>query len=560
MKDSRRDEILIVGCGPTGLVLAIELARRGVRFRLIDKRDGPTMMPRAFTLHARTMEMLEHMGVVHHFLKGGIKSRGFSFNFKGKDVRPSLDFSKMDSTYPYVLIYDQGWTDKHLREHLESTYDIRPEWSTEIVGLEQGKDKCKAVLTHGKTGAKEAVEPAWIVGCDGVHSFVRKSVGLDDSGSKYDGMIMEMMDTKLDGFNGEDELVHYYISKDNFVLITKLPDGHHRIGVSGVIVNRADDQRLTQRERFQNLLDEHLEGVTLATPKLERRWEVRRRIAEKYRIGNVFLAGDAAHVHSPSGGQGMNVSMQDAYNLGWKLALVALNQASSSLLDTYASERSPVGEQVLEGTDAMHDIIMAHGQGMEDRLKLTQAKGWHESTAMRISGLSHNYCEAMSLPPELRLPNGIPPGTRAPNVKVEGERWLFDLLRHPRMSFLIVQDGESDPAETASVANSLSENFGRNANVYKVQAGERFKSSYGSYDKPHLYVIRPDGYVYCHCLLEDVPLLTNHMNEWFLPKEDLVGNAPISAKNDSEKEWWPKISRWLWQGMTAQSSRRDTYR
>lgn len=537
MKDSRRDEILIVGCGPTGLVLAIELARRGVRFRLIDKREGPTMMPRAFTLHARTMEMLEHMGVVHHFLKGGIKSRGFSFNFKGKDVHPLLDFSEMDSSYPYVLIYDQGWTDRHLREHLESTYDIRPEWSTEIVDIEQDNDKCTAVLSCGATGFREVVEPTWIVGCDGVHSFVRRSVGLEDRGSKYDGMIMEMMDTKLEGFSGEDELVHYYISKENFVLVTKLPDGHHRIGVSGVSVNRAGDHKLTQRERFQNLLDEHLEGVTLATPKLERRWEVRRRIAKKYRIGNVFLAGDAAHVHSPSGGQGMNVSMQDAYNLGWKMALVALDQAAPSLLDTYASERSPVGEQVLEGTDAMHDIIMAHGQGMEDRLKLTQAKGWHESTVMRISGLSHNYCETMSLPPELRLSNGVLPGTRAPDAKIEGDRRLFDLLRHPRISFLIVRDGDSERDETSEVAKSLSESFGSNASIDIVTGAECFTARYGSYDKPHIYVIRPDGYVYCHCFLEDVDLLTNHMNEWFLPKERVSGsaNAPRGAQNEVRK-------------------------
>lgn len=465
--------------------------------------------------------MFEHMGVEHHFLKGGIKCQGFNFNFKGKDAHPSLEFSGLASTYPYVLIYDQSWTDKHLREHLEMAYDVRPEWSTELVELKQEGDRCRAVLRNSDSTTDEIVEPTWVVGCDGVRSFVRTAAGLDDSGSNYDGMAMEMMDTQIGGFEGEDDRVHYYISKENFLLITKLPDGNHRLGVSGASVSEAENSELTKRERFQQLIDEHLEGVKLAEPDLERRWEVWRRIAKNYRCGNIFLAGDAAHVHSPSGGQGMNVSMQDAFNLGWKLALVIREQARPELLDTYVAERMPVGEQVLEGTDAMHDIIMAHGQGMEDRLRLTQADGWHENTVARISGLSYNYRNAISLPPELQLDKGVPPGDRAPNVKLTDDTFLFDILRHPRLSLLIAINNDADNIAASEIASKISEQFGNSINIYTINGSGEFASHYGAYDQPHIYLVRPDGYISCHCLLADALLLLDYLSDWLFPSNDM---------------------------------------
>lgn len=514
MKAAEKGTILIVGAGPTGMVVAIELARRGVDFRIIDKRKGPSLTSRAFTLHARTMEMFEHMGIVHKFLEKGIKNKGFNFNFKGKSAQPTLEFSSLDSLYAYTLIYDQSQTDRHLREHLEMTYDVWPEWSTELIELTQDGESCYAVLKKEHPPFEETLRPTWVIGCDGVRSFVRAAADLDQAGSNYDGMIMEMMDTKLEGFKGADDRVHYYISKENFLLVTKLPDGNHRLGVSGKCANQPSD--LSRQQRFQTLINEHLQNVAVQPPSLERKWEVWRRIADNYRRGNIFLAGDSAHVHSPSGGQGMNVSMQDAFNLGWKLAMVAKGQAQPALLDTYTKERIPVGEQVLAGTDAMHDIIMAHGQGMEDRLHLTQSDGWHDKTVERISGLSYNYCGSISLPSELNIENGVTPGSRAPDVKLPDGTSLFDRLRHPRITLLIITNNEHDLPSTQQFITELATLF--DDDLFSISQMENcvdFSEIYGSYNQPHIYAIRPDGYVSCHCLLENTEILHQHLASIF---------------------------------------------
>lgn len=515
MTSTSKSDILIVGAGPTGMILAIELARRGINFRMIEKRKEPTTMSRAFTLHAKTMEMLEHMGIAHHFLNVGIKSRGFYFSFQVKDAHPTLDFTKLDTDYPYVLVYDQSETDKHLREHLDMTYDVRPEWSTELIELKQDGERCRAVLRRADSSEEEIIEPTWVVGCDGVNSFVRTAADLDFTGSKYEGIIMQMMDTSAEGFEGSDDWVHYYISREKFLLVTKMPSGYHRLGVSGM--GEAEDPNQTRRELFQNLIDQHVEGTTLAEPVLERKWEVRRRIASDYRNGNIFLAGDAAHVHSPSGGQGMNVGMQDAFNLGWKLALVASGKAQRKLLDTYSLERMPIGKQVLAGTDAMHDIIMAHGRGMEDRMQLTQTDGWHNNTVSLISGLSYNYRDAISLAPELKLDNGILPGNRAPNVSLQGETRLLDILRHPRMTLLIAAQKDADNRAMEEIAAVVSARFGESIQVSVTEESEEFASRYGTYDQPHIYLIRPDGYVFCHCLLTDASLLLDYLSDWLCP-------------------------------------------
>jgi len=529
MNSLDRDPVIIVGAGPVGMVLAIELARRRGACRLIERTLQPSETSRSFTLHAKTMEMFEHMGIAHRFLEDGIKSKGFVFNFDGQKERPELDFTTIRSRYPYILVYNQNDTEQQLRDHLEATYGIRPEWGTSLSELTIDEDgDITAKLVRDGDNTEETAHPQWIVGCDGIHSFVRKASGLEFEGENYEGMIMQMMDVHCRQFEGDDDWVHYFMSKDNFLLVTKLPSGNHRVLISDMGV--ADDPELSQREAFQNVLDGHMRGTQLDEPEWATKWTIWKRLATGYRKGRTLLAGDAAHVHSPSGGQGMNIGMQDAFNLGWKLAAVIRGEAKSELLDTYEPERRPVGEQAILGTDAMHDIIMAHGHGMKDRLALTQAPGWNENVVNRISGLSYTYRDSLGVSGTSTLLDGPQAGDRAPDAKLTRNRRLFDLLRHPRHSLLLIPSGDKDGTTCRELIDAIETRFAAVVKTFVIgksnlsdlassncvvdEFGE-FGEVYGGYDTGHLYLVRPDGYVAFDGPLRDSEPLLAHLARWF---------------------------------------------
>ena len=527
MNPDQQEPVLVVGAGPTGMVLANELLRRRVPCRMIDKRPGPTETSRSFTLHAKTMEMFEHMGLAHRFLQDGLKSRGFLFNFKGKDVQQALDFTGLDSDYPYILIYNQNETEQRLREHLDATYAFLPEWGVELTAFAETGDGCSATL-QSSTGEKQVVNPRWIAGCDGIHSFVREAAGLDFTGENYEGMVMQMMDVDYQGFQGADDWIHYYMSKDSFLLLTKLSSGRHRVLISDM--GEADDPNLTRRQAFQRLVDGHVSGTELAEPDWATKWELWRRITSSYGKGSVFLAGDAAHVHSPSGGQGMNVGMQDAFNLGWKLAMVEQGHARRELLDTYTPERKPIGAQVIAGTHAMHDIIMAHGHGMDDRLQLTRREGWHFDTVNLISGLSYTYRDVINVPEGLKPLPGPACGDRVKNVTLSANHRLFDLTRTGRLSLVIVEKAGATDDQVVTLYRRISERYGhvirsmimsnrhfeglRNAEM-TTDAGGEFAESYGKIGIGQLLLIRPDGYIAFRSHYDEAERLFDYLSTWF---------------------------------------------
>ena len=529
MNAGTAEQVLIVGAGPAGMVLANELARRQVPCRLIDKNKQPIETSRSFTLHARTMEMFEHMGIAHTFLDDSIPSNGFYFSFIGRDEHPTLDFRGLASRYPYVLVYNQNDTERRLREHLDATYDIRPEWGTELKALGFADGQFTVELTR-RDGNSETAHPHWVVGCDGIHSFVRKAMGLEFEGENYEGMVMQMMDVRYEGFPGGDDWVHYYMAKENFLLVTKLPSGNHRVLISDM--GEADDDNLSPRESFQRMIDGHIQGSSLAEPVWATKWTIWKRLATDYRNGQALLAGDAAHVHSPSGGQGMNIGMQDAFNLGWKLAMVIRGEAKQELLDSYGLERQPIGAQAIAGTDAMHDIIMAHGHGLDDRLQLTKQAGWHDEAVNRISGLSYTYRDVVDLPPGLGSLDGLPPGDRAPDVRLSGHTRLFDVLRHPRFTLLLIPNNNKlDSDLSRQILERLDRHYPsiikavvigeaaikglQTECCFQDDSGE-FATVYGDLDAGHMYLIRPDGYIGLHALLDGAGLLFEYLQGLFI--------------------------------------------
>lgn len=508
------DEVLIVGAGPIGLCLAILLRMHEIPCRLIDKlaRHGDTS--RSFTIHARTMELFDRIGVSEAFMRESIRNEGFVFNFKGKDARPTLRFTNLDSKHNYVAVVSQSRTEKLLLDHLKEKHRQVPEWSTELVDLHpRNGDAFDVTLRHIESSTEEETHPRWVVGCDGSHSFVRKAMGISFAGSHYEGMLMQLMDVPVTGFNNSAEFVHYFVSKQNFLLLVNLPGPNYRVIVSNMSDHSPD---VSQHELFQRAVNGHIPGVNLGEAAWATKWTVYKRLAESYRDGGVFLAGDAAHIHSPAGGQGMNVGIQDVANLAWKLAFVVKGKATDELLETYELERKPIGMQVIEGTDAMHNIIMAHGKGLQDRLEKTQKPGWHDEAVNRISGLSYHYRDSVALPEKLNLPGEVCSGNRVPDVSLPDGGTLFDVLEVSSFTMLLMGSEEQMNDARRVIQSRFTEDVMK-VEAYTAEDGPLMKRlGCGALDFACL--IRPDGYVSLRCRLADVEDAVHYLEKWLVAR------------------------------------------
>jgi len=498
--------VLIVGAGPTGSTLGIELGRRGVSCRVVDRLAAPVATSRSFTLHARTLELFEMAGIAGRFLEHGLRSVSMDYHFKGASEPARLDFSKLHSRYPFTLIINQNVTEQVLRDQL-STLGTSVEWGTELKSLCQGPDgQLSALLVHQPSGREEIVRPKWLVGCDGVQSTVRAQLDIPYEGDEYTGMQMRMMDVPLQGFALEDDRIHYFISKERLLLVTKLPGTNHRVLISDMEGTPATQ---TARSAFQYVLDEHFHGpVSLGEPEWATVFRIWKRVTPRYRQSKVFMVGDAAHCHSPAGGQGMNACIQDAFNLGWKLALVSAGEAGESLLDTYEQERRPIAQQVIEGTHALHSIIMAHGRSVEERIALSRDPGFTQQAISKISGVGYHYREALMGAPGFPRLAGLTAGDRAPDARLGPNLRLHDLLQHELYTLLVLTSNTGGTADR--LVTDVTDRFGtrlrvtvlapahgnaaRSTGAITVE-GDELRRLYGAADGDVICLIRPDGYL-----------------------------------------------------------------
>ncbi|MBF6422599.1 FAD-dependent monooxygenase [Nocardia farcinica] len=457
------DPVLIVGAGPAGLTLGIELLRRGVACRVIDRAAHPATTSRAFTLHARTLELLHSAGIADHFVGRGIRSVSMDYRFRGVTDIARLDFTALedDSRFPFTLVISQDTIETVLRERFAALGGV-VEWSTELQPT-IARDAAGAItveLVKGD-GREETVRTSWLIGCDGLRSTVRSYLGADYLGGEYTGMEMRMMDVELRGFPLPDDRVHYLIDRDRLLLVTRLPGPWWRVLISdnGTGDNGATAPTAT-REGFQSVLDDHFDGaVEVGTPKWITTFRIWRRLSTSYGDSGIYLCGDAAHIHSPAGGQGMNACIQDAFNLGWKLAAVATGRAPITLLEFYERERRPIAEQLIAGTHLLHKVIMAHGTPLTERVAITREPDFNVRAVRQISGLAYTYRDVTTTPPGMPTPLGLAAGDRAPDAVLSRGRRVHDLLAHPDHTLLILQRTQS--TATRHLIDALADDIDR---------------------------------------------------------------------------------------------------
>ena len=274
-----------------------------------------------------------------------------------------------------------------------------------------------------------------------------------------------------------------------------------------------DELSSTQRDEMYALLSKHFDGVTLGKTVWYSKWQSFVRLAHDYRDGSVFLAGDSAHVHSTTGGQGMNCCMQDAYNLGWKLALVVEGLAKPALLETYVTERRPIAEQVIWAASSLHEIFMGHGKDISERAKKMGDRAFLDQVIGRCSGISYTYRDYVPKAEGLAELPGPAIGDRAPDVDLGGGAALFDLTRHTRFTLLGLPAGERASAELDAALRSLHARFGRVLERHVVPPSAALARRYGESARDRLYLLRPDGYVGFRCLASESPRLEAHLAE-----------------------------------------------
>ena len=343
-------DALIAGAGPVGLTMAAALTQHGLRCRILDKAAVPSDKSKALVVWSRTLELLDGLGLADTFVQTGMKINGAGMYAEGKRL-VHVVIAGLDSPYGFPLMIPQNQTERLLTEHLAQK-GLAIERQTELVSFEQTADAVVCKLKHAD-GREESVQAAWLLGCDGAHSAVRHTLALPFTGHGEPNDWI-LADVHLKGPVAGDEVSIYWHEKGTLAFFPITRDRFRMIADIGKAAEHGNPPEPTLADAQARVDERGPGGVTLGDPVWIANFRINERKVSDYRRGRVMLAGDAAHIHSPAGGQGMNTGMQDAFNLAWKLALVHRGAGQTeALLGSYSKERGAIGDQVLKAAGAL---------------------------------------------------------------------------------------------------------------------------------------------------------------------------------------------------------------
>jgi 2-polyprenyl-6-methoxyphenol hydroxylase-like FAD-dependent oxidoreductase len=505
-------EVLIVGAGPVGLSMALELARHGVRSRIIDRALQPSAFCRAIGVTPRTLEIWESMGVARDMIEAGLWLIGTRSIINGG---PAEDFVNPPLGLPYsALGIPQYSTERVLARHL-ARFGIRVERGLELITLQQRDGHCRVTLSNSDR-QQQTDDFRFVIGCDGAHSVVRRQLSIAFEGDAYPWSFM-LGDVRIEwslpyGMALRSLRLKAGGPPDLFVAIPLPERGRYRVSMlapASIAVNKGSDHGIQAELPGPALgdLQSSADDLLPEAPRLsDLRWSsifrISMRLAARYRVGNAFIAGDAAHIHPPTGGQGMNTGIQDAHNLAWKLASVLAGRSPQALLDSYELERRPVGQAVIASTRSASERIGRERATAESRLAESQV-------TVSYRGTAHVRDDASAAA-------GPCAGDRAPDVNgliANGLGFplrLFDLL--DGIDYVLIIRVISDSAGSMTQLSQLSEQLrGEQYSPVRVvivtpqrlpaAAGLRilwdehgaFAAAYGS--EAAAFLVRPDGHV-----------------------------------------------------------------
>lgn len=451
-------DVLIVGAGPTGLLLAAELQRRGVGCRLIDANPEPLHWDRATVVHPRSLEIFESLGIVEPLLAAGVKQRVARLHSAG-DVLGEIDLALCGSRYGFNIGISEEVTEGILTEYLER-FGGGIQRSSRLINLEQHEERVLATIDHD--GVTEQVAALWVVGCDGVRSVTRQLAGIELVGHDRPDP-WAVFDATIVDWPHPYEANYAYLDEPP-VILTALPQQRWRVYLRPT----SDESDLVADAT--STLRRYLPGITFEDVAHPTRFHCHTKVAQHYRSDRIFIAGDAAHVCSPSQGHGMNSGLQDAHNLAWKLAIVCQGRAAATLLDSYEAERRPVAEMItasgyaFEQAQNITDPKERRARDAELRAIFANPTARHHESIAEAE-LDIDYSESPYVMGS-RHP-ALSPGHRLPDTlamhRIDGTACLLHELAHRAGHTALLLGGETTEAEQLSrlqrAATSQGDNF-----------------------------------------------------------------------------------------------------
>ena len=494
-------DVLIVGAGPTGLMLANQLGRRGVRPLIIDRHSGPAQQSRALGVQARTLEIYAQLGIADKALELGKISTGANVWARGRRMAhvPLGEAGSVVTPYPYILILGQDDNELIMGERLHD-WNLAVQWNTELTALDQQAGQVTATLKQ-PDGSSRQISAAWVAGCDGSRSAVRELNGITFPGAPYEHVFF-VADTVATGNMTPDE-VNIYLLRDGFHLFFPMRGRDHWRIVGILPPELRDRPDLKFEEVIPAVQAESGSSLAFQSCSWFSTYRIHHRAASRFRDRRCFVLGDAAHVHSPVGAQGMNTGLQDAYNLGWKLAMVVKGQAGPALLDSYEEERIPIAQRLLDTTDRGFRIVVSNNPLMG--IFRTEIMARIGSLAMRFNPVQtlafrtvsqtgiHYRSSRLSRSTQAFVGETIRAGDRFPwlHLKFSENGAIEDSFRRIEdTKFNLLVFGQ--PAPDAGILG-----FGDMISVHAIPAGPENDKELVRAQIPacSYYLVRPDGYV-----------------------------------------------------------------
>lgn len=541
---TKNTNVLIVGAGPTGLMMACQLTRFGIPFRIIEKNSGPTTQSRALAIQARSLEIFAQMGVAQKAVEQGKQAKGVNYVTRGKlSQRISLEgFGRALTAFPFLLILDQSRTEQLLIDFL-SQHGQAVEWETELVSLTENDSGVSAILRH-TDDRQEQVEANWLVGADGAKSVVRHILDIPFEGKTYQYSLY-VLDCKVDMPFKDDE-GYIAFSDTSFAALFPMTEGRCRV-ISMLPQELSDKAQITFEDVAQDFAQRMQMNVTLSDLKWISVYHSHHRTVATFRKGRCFLAGDAAHIHSPVGAQGMNTGLQDAHNLAWKLALVISGKAKPDLLDTYSEERLPIAKSLVRTTDRVFNLTLNRNplarfwimfvapKALALLLKEKHLARFAFTTISQI-GIHYRRSRLASNASFGNFPKHAPrPGDRLPYMEYDERGQKVNIQNKVQESafHLFLFRGTSTDVEIQRFQNAV-ETFDRAIVVDLIPATSETKALYDTFgiQNSGTYLVRPDQYVAYRNIGLNVEHLEDYL-EQFLPRSEV--NRTVSSPYESSK-------------------------
>jgi len=522
--------VLISGAGPSGLMMAAQLAMFQVPFRIIDKNEDHTTQSRALVIHARSLEIFDQMGIADEAIKQGEKARAVNLIANGKrKLRFNLEGVGTGLTdFPYLLILEQSKTERILNDFL-ATYGKSVERKTELIDFSDNDQGVNASLRHAD-GTIENIHCDWLIGADGAHSLVRQHLNIPFEGRTYEQSLF-VLDCEVDLHLPTNEMCLAFSDKA-FAGFFPMTNGRYR--VIGIVPEELESKKeLEFNDIAKDFAAKVKMNISLQNPHWIAKYNSHHRTVTTFTKGRCFLCGDAAHIHSPVGAQGMNTGLQDAYNLAWKLALVCTGKAKEKLLDTYHDERIIIARNLVRTTDrAFKFVTSKKPAAMFVRLRvlplalslgvpiLEKIKFVRQVAFRTISEIGINYrkSDLSKQDPESTFPGQAPkPGDRMPYIP---DKKSLKIMLHSLKFNLLVFTGETKHPDIENILQQIQHEYFDLLEINEITLSSETQSVYKKFGikRNGFYLVRPDTHIAYRCNSLEFNNLFTYLGLYFSKK------------------------------------------